>query len=72
MGAMEPRDRLGLIRVLTTNLVGDEDAAAPLPMAEDLQYRIGGTHLEIIAQCKHLSMMERSGTVIAAIRRQLS
>lgn len=49
----------------------DEDPATPLPMAEELQHRIGGSRLEVIAQCKHLSMIERPGTVIAATRRQL-
>jgi 3-oxoadipate enol-lactonase len=72
MGAMDLRARLDQIRVPTAILVGDQDPATPLPMAEELQQRIEGASLEVIPGCKHLSVIERPDAVIAAIRRHLS
>jgi len=71
MGAMDLRARLDRIRVPTAILVGNQDPATPLPMAEDLQRRIRGASLEVIAGCKHLSVIERPEVVIAAIRHHL-
>lgn len=71
MGAMDLRDRLALIAAPTAIVVGDEDMATPIAMAEQLQQRIPDAHLEIIAGCRHLSVIERPDAVTTAIRRLL-
>ena len=68
---MDLRAKLHQIQVPTAILVGDQGPATPLPMAEDLRQRIAGASLEVIAGCKHLSVIERPDAVLAAIRGHL-
>jgi 3-oxoadipate enol-lactonase len=69
MGAMDLRDGLSGLATPTAILVGDQDAATPIAMAEDMQRRIHGADLEIIPGCRHLSVIERPDVITAAIRR---
>jgi pimeloyl-ACP methyl ester carboxylesterase len=47
------------IRCPTLIVVGAEDAITPLPMAEEMARGIAGARLEIVADCGHLSTLER-------------
>jgi 3-oxoadipate enol-lactonase len=69
MGAMDLRDGLTGVAAPTAILVGDQDTATPIAMAEDLHRRIPAADLEIIPGCKHLSVIERPDVVTATIRR---
>jgi 3-oxoadipate enol-lactonase len=68
MGIFDARDGLSRIQVPVVVLVGEDDQATPLAMAEDIHDRVAGSRLEVIPRCKHLSAVERPDLVAAAIR----
>lgn len=71
LGAMDLRAHLGDIAVPTAVAVGEFDAATPPAHAEALAAAIPDAELTVIANCKHLSALERPGDVIAALKRIL-
>jgi len=58
LGAFDQSDRLNSISAPTLVMVGDEDYATPLPMAEQLADGIPGAELEVLPATRHLSMVE--------------
>jgi 3-oxoadipate enol-lactonase len=58
LGAFDQSDRLGEISAPTLVLVGDEDYATPVAMAEELARGIAGARLEVLPATRHLSLVE--------------
>lgn len=58
---------LKAIRCPTLVLVGDEDAITPPFMSEDMAEAIPGAKLTVVADCGHLSTLERPEAVNAAL-----
>ncbi|RPI44049.1 MAG: hypothetical protein EHM67_04325 [Hyphomicrobiaceae bacterium] len=56
----------------TLVLVGREDALTPPALAQEIAGGIAGSRLEIIADCGHLSTLERPEPVNQALRTWLS
>lgn len=67
MGAMDLREEVSAIEVPTAVVVGEHDPATPVSHAEDLRDRIPGARLTVLADCSHLSAVERPDAVLAAI-----
>ncbi len=59
---------LAEIKLPTVVVVGDQDALTPVKVANELHDAIAGSKLEVIAQCGHLSTMERPAAVNAILR----
>jgi pimeloyl-ACP methyl ester carboxylesterase len=55
------------IRCPTLVVVGAEDAITPPPMAEEMAQGIAGARLEIVADCGHLSILERPAETSALL-----
>jgi pimeloyl-ACP methyl ester carboxylesterase len=75
MAIMARPDNLPLlssIRCPTLVLVGREDALTPPALAQEIAGGIAGSRLEIIADCGHLSTLERPEPVNQALRTWLS
>ena len=75
MAIMARPDNLPLlssIRCPTLVLVGREDALTPPALAQEIAGGIAGSRLEIIADCGHLSTLERPEPVNQALRAWLS
>jgi pimeloyl-ACP methyl ester carboxylesterase len=58
MGRVDSRSLLAAIRVPTLVLVGEEDAATPPALSDEMAAAIPGARLARIAACGHLSTME--------------
>jgi pimeloyl-ACP methyl ester carboxylesterase len=63
MGRVDSRPLLAAIRVPTLVLVGEQDAATPPALSDEMAAAIPGARLARIAECGHLSTMERSEAV---------
>jgi pimeloyl-ACP methyl ester carboxylesterase len=61
-------DVLATIRCPTLVLCGREDTWAPVAQHEALAARIPGSRLVVVAECGHMSPMERPGAVATALR----
>ena len=59
LGAGDLRTSTAGISCPTLVLVGEEDYATPLPMAEDLHQRIKGSELRVLERARHLSPVEQ-------------
>ena len=59
MGRLDLRDEVAQINVPTLIMVGADDPATPVPHSKDLHERIKASKLEIIANCSHMSAVER-------------
>ncbi len=68
LGAADLRDGLSSIKVPTCILVGEEDYATPIPMAEYLHAHIKGSTLTIAKGARHLSPLEIPGQIAAKLR----
>lgn len=71
LGAADLRKLLPGIRVPTAIVVGEEDYATPLGMAEELHRGIRGSTLTVLKQARHLTPLERPEEVAAQLRRLL-
>jgi 3-oxoadipate enol-lactonase len=71
LGAFDARALTGRIRVPAAVLVGEEDYAAPVAMAQALHDAIAGSTLQVIAGARHLTPLETPDIVAAALRRLL-
>jgi 3-oxoadipate enol-lactonase len=60
------------LRVPTAVLVGEEDYATPLAMAEALHKGIAGSTLTVLKGARHLTPLERPDEVAAELRRLLA
>jgi 3-oxoadipate enol-lactonase len=58
LGGFDQSGRLGEIQAPTLVLVGDEDYATPVAMAEELARGIAGARLEVLQATRHLSLVE--------------
>jgi pimeloyl-ACP methyl ester carboxylesterase len=63
MNRVDSRALLPAIRVPTLVLVGEEDAATPPALSDEMAAAIPGARLARIAACGHLSTMERPAAV---------
>jgi pimeloyl-ACP methyl ester carboxylesterase len=63
MARVDSRPLLPTIRVPTLVLVGNEDAATPPALSEEMAAAIPGARLVKVAECGHLSTMERPQAV---------
>lgn len=63
MNRVDSRPLLPAIRVPTLVLVGNEDTATPPALSDEMAAAIPGARLVKIADCGHLSTMERPGAV---------
>lgn len=71
LGTADVRPGLSKIKVPTRVLVGDEDYATPLPMAETMHKGIAGSTLTIVPGARHLSPLEIPDLVAEKIREVL-
>jgi 3-oxoadipate enol-lactonase len=67
LGAFDGRALLANIRVPTQILVGDEDYAAPVAMAQALHDGIAGSRMEVIQGGRHLTPLEVPDRVAATL-----
>ena len=72
LGAADLRQSLARLSVPTAVLVGEEDYATPVAMAEALHRGIAGSTLTVLKNARHLTPLERPGEVAAGLRRLLS
>ena len=59
MGNIDLRKEISMIKVPTQILVGSDDQATPIKMAEELNQLIPNSTLEIIESAKHLASIEK-------------
>lgn len=71
MGAMDLRGGIASITVPTTVLVGADDPATPVKMAEELGRRIPGASVHVMENCSHLSAVERPEVVARLLAEDL-
>jgi 3-oxoadipate enol-lactonase len=67
LGAFDGRPLMAGLRLPTRVLVGDEDYAAPVAMAQALQAGIPGARLQVIPGARHLTPLEVPDVVAAAV-----
>jgi len=72
MARPDNRSLLATIRCPTLVLVGREDQLTPPALAEEIAAGIAGARLEVIADCGHLSALERPDAVNRALRNWLA
>jgi len=63
LGSFDFRSELGRITAPTSVIVGEEDYATPVAMAESLHAAIRGSSLHILPATRHLSPLERPAEV---------
>ena len=69
LGAADLRPALGSIRVPAAVLVGEEDYATPITMAQMLHRSIGGSTLTVLKNARHLTPLERPDEIAAELNR---
>jgi len=67
IGRSDARPLLATIRCPTLVLVGDADALTPPALAQEIAGAIAGAKLIVVADCGHLSTLERPQAVNAAL-----
>ena len=67
LGGFDGRALLANIRVPTRVVVGEEDYAAPVAMAQALHAGIGGSTLQVIPGARHLTPLEVPDTIAQAL-----
>jgi 3-oxoadipate enol-lactonase len=72
LGAADLRPALPAIRVPTAVMVGAEDYATPLEMAQALHRNIPTSSLTVLRDARHLTPLERPGEVAAALEKLLT
>lgn len=68
LGAFDARAALPYIRVPTTVLVGEQDYATPLAMAQVIKDGITQAHLQVIDGARHLTPLEVPARVASELR----
>ncbi|NUZ04621.1 alpha/beta fold hydrolase [Piscinibacter koreensis] len=71
LGRFDGRASLAGIRVPTAVIVGEQDYAAPVAMAEALRDGIAGAQLTVIPGARHLTPLETPDVVVGELRRLL-
>jgi 3-oxoadipate enol-lactonase len=67
LGACDLRSGLASIKAPTAIVVGEEDYATPLAMAEALHKGIAGSTLQVLMGVRHLTPLERPQEIAAAL-----
>ena len=71
LGSFDRRDALSRLKMPTAVVVGHEDYATPIAMAEALHRDIGGSTLTILPGARHLTPLEQPKTIAAEFERLL-
>jgi 3-oxoadipate enol-lactonase len=71
LGAADLRRALGAIRVPTAVLVGEEDYATPVAMAQALHEGIHGSTLAVLKRARHLTPLEKPDEIAAELGKLL-
>jgi len=71
LGTADLRHALGAIRVPTAVLVGEEDYATPLGMAQALHEGIKGSTLAVLKSARHLTPLEKADEIAGELIRLL-
>jgi 3-oxoadipate enol-lactonase len=71
LGAADLRRALGAIRVPTAVLVGEEDYATPVGMAQVLHDGIEGSTLAVLKSARHLTPLEKPDEIASELRKLL-
>lgn len=71
LGACNKTDSLGAVRAPTAVIVGDEDYATPVAMAETLHKGIAGSTLTVLKGARHLTPLEAPDRIAAELRKLL-
>jgi 3-oxoadipate enol-lactonase len=71
LGACDLRAALAGIRAPTAVIVGEEDYATPLAMAQALHEGISGSTLTVLAGARHLTPIEQPARIAAALEQLL-
>ena len=66
------RPFLSQIKIPTVIIVGEQDTMTPVKVAQEMHEGIAGSRLEVIADCGHLSTMERPDEVNAILKSWLA
>jgi len=69
LGACDLREALPTIRMPTTVIVGEEDYATPVKMAQELHAGIAGSTLTVLKGARHLTPIERPQEIAAELLR---
>jgi 3-oxoadipate enol-lactonase len=67
LGAADLRQVLSAIRVPAAVVVGEEDYATPVAMAEELHRNINGSTLAVLKMARHLTPLERPDEVASVL-----
>jgi 3-oxoadipate enol-lactonase len=71
LGAADKRAALAALRMPTAVVVGEEDYATPVAMAEALHHGIAGSTLTILKGARHLTPLEQPERIAAELERLL-
>jgi 3-oxoadipate enol-lactonase len=71
LGAADKRTALAALRMPTAVVVGEEDYATPIAMAEALHHGIAGSTLTILKGARHLTPLEQPERIAAELERLL-
>jgi 3-oxoadipate enol-lactonase len=71
LGACDLRAGLAGLKVPAAIVVGEEDYATPVAMAQDLHKGIAGSTLTVLAGARHLTPLERPDDIAAALEQLL-
>jgi len=71
LGAADLRRALGAVRVPTAVVVGEEDYATPVGMAQALHEGIHGSTLAVLRNARHLTPLEKPDEIAAELRKLL-
>src|ERR1044071_2414666 len=71
LGAADLRPSLGAVRVPTAVVVGEEDYATPVGMAQALHEGIHGSTLAVLRNARHLTPLEKPDEIAAELRKLL-
>ena len=71
LGAADLRRALPDMRMPTAIVVGEEDYATPISMAEELHKGINGSTLTVLKNARHLTPLEKPAEIAAALEKLL-
>lgn len=72
LGACDVKGALPRIRVPARILVGEEDYATPIKMAEDLHAGIAGSSMKVLTKARHLTPLEDPPAIAAELKTLLN
>ena len=67
IGRLDARTGLAAVKCPTLVLVGDGDELTPPHLSEEIAAAVAGARLVVVAECGHLSTLERPGAVTTAL-----